>query len=97
MAFIRNTGRVPENVKVVLEDGTEAWVRVMPRNKGVTLADGVSIHGGWMVQEGQNVKHFDTEHAPKWHTGGDSVAPAVEATAGTAAGAVPAPAADQSE
>jgi hypothetical protein len=71
MAFTRNTGRVAENMKITLADGTTAWVRVMPRNKGVTLPEGASIDPRWHVQHGQNVKHF-TSGSPEWSTKADA-------------------------
>lgn len=67
MAFVRNVGRVAENVKIYLKDGTPAYIRVMPRNKGVKLPEGATVCSRWHVQNGQNMRHFDTD-TPAWST-----------------------------
>lgn len=67
MAFMRNVGRDAEHVKIILEDGTPTWVRVMPRNKGVTLPEGATVCPRWNVQYGQNIRHFES-NSPAWST-----------------------------
>lgn len=67
MAFVRNVGREPEHVKIILQDGTTAWVRVMARNKGVTLPEGAKVCPRWNVQNGQNIRHFQSA-TPAWTT-----------------------------
>jgi hypothetical protein len=71
MAFIRNVGRVAEQVKLVLADGTTAWARVMPRNKGVVLPDGAKIDSQWSAQYGKFIKMFEGQH-PAWSSAASS-------------------------
>jgi hypothetical protein len=53
---VKNTGRVPKQVSIVLADGTKTCIRVMPRTrKGVTLPEGSKIDGNWMALEGQGI------------------------------------------
>jgi hypothetical protein len=38
----------------------------MTRNKGVTIPEGVTLDPHWHVQNGGDIKHFNTDHDPKW-------------------------------
>jgi hypothetical protein len=67
MAFIRNVGRVAEHVGLILKNGTKAFGRVMPRNKGVTLPEGAKLDPKWMALYGKNIRYFgDDTQSPGW-------------------------------
>lgn len=61
MAVIRNVGRTAIPVGLILADGTKASVRVMPRNKGVTLDPGASVDPNWKALKGQYIIEFTDE------------------------------------
>lgn len=61
MAVIRNIGRIALPVGIILKDGTKAFTRVMPRNKGVKLKDGAILDPHWMALHGKDIKVFNDE------------------------------------
>lgn len=59
MALIRNIGRMAESVGIILSDGTKSTIRIMPRNKGVTIDADERVDPRWMALHGQNIRVFD--------------------------------------
>jgi hypothetical protein len=59
MALIRNIGRMAESVGIILSDGTKSTIRIMPRNKGVTIDTDERVDPRWMALHGQNIRVFD--------------------------------------
>jgi hypothetical protein len=50
-----NTGRVPLQVGIILEDGTKSSIRVMGRGRP-DLAEGVTVDPNWLVLHGGDVR-----------------------------------------
>lgn len=49
MAKITNLSDIAQSVQIKLVDGALAYVRVMPRAKGVELPPGAQVNGQWLA------------------------------------------------
>lgn len=57
---VKNTGRVPKQVSLILKDGRKTCISVMPRTrKGITLPDGAKIDGNWLALEGDGILSWE--------------------------------------
>jgi len=50
-----NTGRVPQQVGVILPNGKKSTTRIMGRSRG-TLAPGVTVDPNWIALYGKSIK-----------------------------------------
>jgi hypothetical protein len=92
---VKNSGRVPKHVWLIMADGAKASIRVMARTrKPVTLPDGAKVDPNWMALEGQGIIVFEDKVVPvttEPNTGQQATA-TVEAEAATTTEAAPQPA-----
>lgn len=59
--LVKNTGRVPKQVGIVLADGTQTTIRVMHRSrKGVELPPDATIDGNWLALNGKGIIVYES-------------------------------------
>jgi hypothetical protein len=59
--LVRNVGTMAMQVKIIRADGTKGSFRLMPKNKGVPLAPGVTIDPYWKEMKGKYLRIFDVQ------------------------------------